>query len=150
MPNIDQIRIPITALRPGLTLPAYQSSGAAGMDVEAALDAPLEIPASEFRLVSCGFAIAVPAGYEAQVRPRSGLAAKHGVTVLNTPGTIDSDYRGEVKVILINHGATSFIVTPGMRIAQLVVARVAHVAWTSTEVLPGTDRGEGGFGHTGH
>lgn len=147
---MDQIRIPITPLRPGVTLPEYQSVGAAGMDVEAALDDPLEIPSGEFRLVPCGFAIAVPAGYEAQVRPRSGLAAKHGVTVLNTPGTIDSDYRGEVKVILVNHGGRSFTITPGMRIAQLVVARVAHVAWNPTDVLPDTDRGDGGFGHTGH
>jgi dUTP pyrophosphatase len=148
--TVDQTRIPIAVLRPGLTLPGYQSAGAAGMDVEAALDDPLEIPAGEFRMVPCGFAIAVPAGYEAQVRPRSGLAAQHGVTVLNTPGTIDSDYRGEVKVILINHGASSFTVAPGMRIAQLVVARVAHVIWNPTEALPDTDRGEGGFGHTGH
>jgi dUTP pyrophosphatase len=147
---MDQIRIPITVLRPGVRLPEYQSVGAAGMDVEAALDAPLEIPPGEFRLVPCGFAIAVPAGYEAQVRPRSGLAAKHGVTVLNTPGTIDSDYRGEVKVILINHGSVPFTITPGTRIAQLVAARVAVVTWDPADTLPDTDRGEGGFGHTGH
>jgi dUTP pyrophosphatase len=147
---MDQIRIPITALRDGVTLPAYQSSGAAGMDVEAALDGTLDIPPGEFRLVPCGFAIAVPPGYEAQVRPRSGLAAKHGVTVLNTPGTIDSDYRGEVKVILINHGAATFSVTPGMRIAQLVVAPVAVVSWDRADALPDTGRGAGGFGHTGH
>lgn len=147
---MDPIRIPITTLREGVTLPEYQSAGAAGMDVEAALDGPLEIPAGEHRLVPCGFAIAVPEGHEAQVRPRSGLAAKHAVTVLNAPGTIDSDYRGEVKVILINHGPASFTVTPGMRIAQLVVARVARVTWSRTESLPDTDRGEGGFGHTGH
>ena len=147
---MDAIYIPITALRPGITPPEYQSAGAAGMDLQAALDAPLEIPAGEFRLVPCGFAIAVPAGYEAQVRPRSGLAAKNGVTVLNAPGTIDSDYRGEVKVILVNHGAATFVVTSGMRIAQMVVARVAHVTWSPADTLPDTDRGEGGFGHTGH
>ena len=120
------------------------------MDLEAAVDGPLEIPSGEVRLVPCGFAIAVPMGYEAQVRPRSGLAAKSGVTVLNSPGTIDSDYRGEVRVILINHGAEAFTVTPGMRIAQMVVARVAHVTWEQRDALPETDRGAGGFGHTGH
>ena len=150
MHDTDQIRVPITALRPGLALPEYQSAGAAGMDLQAALDGPLAIPAGEFRMVPCGFAVAVPSGYEAQIRPRSGLAAKHGVTVLNAPGTIDSDYRGEVKVILINHGAIEFAVTPGMRIAQLVVAPVAHVNWELADALPDTDRGEGGFGHTGH
>jgi dUTP pyrophosphatase len=148
--SLDPVRIAITTLRPGVRVPAYQSDGAAGMDLEAALDESVEIPAGEIRLVPCGFAIAVPVGYEAQVRPRSGLAAKSGVTVLNSPGTIDSDYRGEVKVILINHGAAAFTVTPGMRIAQMVVARVAHVTWEQTDDLPDTDRGAGGFGHTGH
>jgi len=150
MHDADDVRIPLAALRADITVPAYQSAGAAGMDLQAALDVALEIPPGAFRLIPCGFAIAVPAGYEAQVRPRSGLAAKHGVTVLNTPGTIDSDYRGEVKVILINHGDVSFTVAPGMRIAQLVVARVAHVTWSQVDALPDTDRGEGGFGHTGH
>jgi dUTP pyrophosphatase len=148
--SLDPVRVAITALRPGVRVPGYQSDGAAGMDLEASIDEPLDIPAGGVRLVPCGFAIAVPAGYEAQVRPRSGLAAKHGVTVLNSPGTIDSDYRGEVKVILINHGAGAFTVTPGMRIAQMVVARVAHVTWDSVDALPETDRGAGGFGHTGH
>jgi len=148
--SLDPVRVAITALRPGVRVPAYQSDGAAGMDLEAAIDEPIEIPAGGVRLVSCGFAIAVPPGYEAQVRPRSGLAAKSGVTVLNSPGTIDSDYRGEVKVILVNHGTRAFTVTPGMRIAQMVVARVAHVTWDSVETLPETGRGAGGFGHTGH
>jgi dUTP pyrophosphatase len=148
--SLDPIRVAITTLRPDVRVPGYQSDGAAGMDLEAALDQPVEIPAGGVRLVPCGFAIAVPAGYEAQVRPRSGLAAKHGVTVLNSPGTIDSDYRGEVKVILINHGAEAFAITPGMRIAQMVVARVAHVTWEQVEALPETGRGTGGFGHTGH
>jgi dUTP pyrophosphatase len=146
---MDSVLIPITTLRPGAVLPAYQSAGAAGMDVTAAIDGPIEIPPGEHRLVPCGFAIAVPRGFEAQVRPRSGLAATHGVTVLNTPGTIDSDYRGEVKVILINHGRAPFTVTPAMRIAQLVVAPVAHVTWSPAEALPETSRGGGGFGHTG-
>jgi dUTP pyrophosphatase len=147
---MDSVLIPITTLRPGAALPAYQSAGAAGMDVTAAIDDPIEIPPGEYRVVPCGFAIAVPRGFEAQVRPRSGLAATHGVTVLNAPGTIDSDYRGEVKVILINHGRAPFTVTPAMRIAQLIVAPVAHVTWSPAEILPETSRGGGGFGHTGH
>jgi len=120
------------------------------MDLSAAIDTPLVIAAGAVVLVPCGFAIALPHGFEAQVRPRSGLAAKHGITVLNAPGTIDSDYRGEVKVILINHGAQAFSVTPGMRIAQMVVAAVEHVEWGAADVLPETARAEGGFGHTGH
>ena len=109
----------------------------------------MTIGAGEVALIPCGFAIAVPAGYEAQVRPRSGLASKHGVTVLNAPGTIDSDYRGEVKVLLINHGRAPFEVTDGMRIAQLVVAPVAHVDWDTVPTLSDTARGAGGFGHSG-
>jgi dUTP pyrophosphatase len=146
---MEPVHVPITALNPGITLPRYQSPGAAGMDVAAAIDEPIEIPPGEHRVVPCGFAIAVPRGFEAQVRPRSGLAAAHGVTVLNTPGTIDSDYRGEVKVILANLGRDVFTVTPGMRIAQLVVAPVAQVVWAETASLPETPRGGGGFGHTG-
>jgi dUTP pyrophosphatase len=145
----DNIRIPIAALRPGVALPEYQSAGAAGMDVQAAIDETIELLPGAVRLVPCGFAMAIPAGYEVQVRPRSGLAAKHGVTVLNSPGTIDSDYRGEVKVILINHGPDVFLVTPGMRVAQLVVARVAHASWDVVDSLSETNRGAGGFGHTG-
>jgi dUTP pyrophosphatase len=147
---MDDITIPVTRLRQDVTLPAYQSAGAAGMDVAAALDEPLVLAPGDSRLVPCGFAIAVPPGFEAQVRPRSGLAAKHGVTVLNAPGTIDSDYRGEVKVILINHGRDVFTITPGMRVAQLVVARVARVTWEEAGELADTGRGSGGFGHTGH
>ena len=146
---LDPVRIAITALRPGVRLPAYQSDGAAGMDLEAAIDQAVELAPGAVAMVPCGFAIAVPPGYEAQVRPRSGLAAKSGVTVLNSPGTIDSDDRGEVKVILINHGAAPFTVTPGLRIAQMVVARVAHVTWDAADALPDTARGAGGFGHTG-
>jgi dUTP pyrophosphatase len=146
---MDTVLIPITTLRSGAAMPEYHSPGAAGMDVTAAIDDPIEIPPGEHRLVPCGFAIAVPPGFEAQVRPRSGLAATHGVTVLNAPGTIDSDYRGEVKVILINHGRLPFTVTPAMRIAQLVVAPVARITWDPMESLPDTSRGGGGFGHTG-
>jgi len=131
-------------------LPEYATSGAAGMDLAAAIDEPIVIDPGAVTLVPCGFAMALPHGFEAQVRPRSGLAAKHGVTVLNTPGTIDSDYRGEVKVILINHGRQPFHVTPGMRVAQMVVAAVEQVAWAQTDTLPDTTRADGGFGHTGH
>jgi dUTP pyrophosphatase len=120
------------------------------MDLVAALDTPHVLGPGEHGLIACGFSIALPDGYEAQVRPRSGLAARHGVTVLNTPGTIDCDYRGEVKVILINHGRSPFTVEPGMRIAQMVVAPVTRVAWTEVESLDDTARGAGGFGHTGH
>jgi dUTP pyrophosphatase len=119
------------------------------MDLSAAIETPTLLEAGQFALVPCGFAIALPAGFEAQIRPRSGLAAKHGVTVLNAPGTIDSDYRGEVKVILINHGREAFAVEPGMRIAQMVIAPVEAAMWAVADALPGTSRGAGGFGHTG-
>lgn len=143
------MRIPLTRLSPGIDLPTYQSAGAAAMDLPAAVDEPIAIAPGEFRLVPCGFAIAIPIGYEGQVRPRSGLASRHGVTVLNAPGTIDSDYRGEVKVILVNHGREPFLVTAGMRIAQLLVAPVARVEWDVVDELPPTGRAGGGFGHTG-
>ena len=120
------------------------------MDLPAAIDQPWSLAPGEFRLVPCGFAIALPAGFEAQVRPRSGLASKHGVTVLNAPGTIDCDYRGEVKALLINHGRDHFVIEPGMRIAQLVVAAVVRVVWEPTDDLANTGRGTEGFGHTGH
>ena len=144
------VRIPIARLASAdLPLPEYFSAGAAGMDLAAAIAAAEILEPGEFRLIPCGFSMALPPGFEAQVRPRSGLASKHGVTVLNAPGTIDSDYRGEVKVLLINHGKAPFSVLPGMRIAQLVTARVTRVTWDPTDELPGTDRGAGGFGHTG-
>lgn len=148
-PTAPPIVIPIRKLSPSATLPEYATPGASGMDLAAVLDAPLVVETGEFALVSCGFAIALPHGFEAQVRPRSGLAARYGVTVLNAPGTIDSDYRGEVKVILINHGREPFTVTPGMRIAQLVVAAVERVVWAPAEELTETRRADGGFGHTG-
>ena len=148
--HMDNVRVPITRLTTLDTpLPEYFSAGAAGMDVAAALTEDRVLAPGEFALIPCGFAIALPPGFEAQVRPRSGLASKHGVTVLNAPGTIDSDYRGEVKVLLINHGSVSFAVAPGMRIAQLVVAPVTRVIWEQSDGLKDTVRGRGGFGHTG-
>ena len=135
----------------GLALPTQQSAGAAGADLLAALSLSEElvIAPGARALVPCGFAMALPEGYEGQVRPRSGLAAKHGVTVLNAPGTIDADYRGEVKVILINHGEAPFAVRRGDRIAQLVVAPVSSFAFSEEAELDNTERGAGGFGSTG-
>ena len=133
----------------GLDLPAYQTAGAAGMDLHAAVDGDLAIEAGEIVLVPTGLQIAIPDGFEAQVRPRSGLAVKHGISLPNTPATIDSDYRGEIRVPLINLGRTRFVVSRGMRIAQLVVAPVVRVAWDEVADLPETDRGTRGFGHSG-
>ena len=130
-------------------LPQYMSEHAAGMDVCAACEADVTIAPGDVELVPCGFAIAVPVGYEAQIRPRSGLALKHGIVVPNAPGTIDADYRGEVSVILGNTGREAFVVRRGMRIAQMVIAPVAKVEVTETADLPDTARGDGGFGHTG-
>jgi dUTP pyrophosphatase len=131
----------------GLALPAYATPGAAGMDVLAAEDVTLEPGARH--AVATGFAVAIPSGYEIQVRPRSGLALKHGISVPNTPGTIDSDYRGELKVILINHGGERFPIHRGDRIAQLVLAPVTLAAWEEVAELDETERGAGGFGSTG-
>lgn len=130
-------------------LPTYGSPGAAGADVRACLSEPLVIASGASALVKTGLRMSIPEGYEIQIRPRSGLALKEQVTVLNTPGTIDSDYRGEVGVILINHGKKDFVVTPGMRIAQLVVAAVHQAAYVDAAELATTQRGQGGFGHTG-
>jgi dUTP pyrophosphatase len=132
-----------------LDLPAYQSAGAAGLDLCAALSAEIILDPGARALVPTGVAIALPDGFEAQVRPRSGLAARHGVTVLNAPGTIDADYRGEVKVLLINHGDAPFAVRRGLRVAQLVVAPVARVDWREAQSLPASARADGGFGSTG-
>lgn len=132
-----------------LPLPRYESEHAAGLDLLAAIDGEAVLPPGGFTLVPTGIRIALPAGHEAQVRPRSGLAARHGVTVLNSPGTIDADYRGEIGVILINHGVQPFIITRGMRIAQMVVAPVARAVWRQGEPLPDSARGAGGFGSTG-
>jgi len=130
-------------------LPAYATEAAAGLDLAAALERPLTLAPGDRALVPTGLSIELPAGHEGQVRPRSGLAVKHGVTVLNAPGTVDEDYRGEVKVALINHGREPFVVEPGMRVAQLIVAPVARVSVVEAEELRATTRGEGGFGHTG-
>ena len=135
----------------GLPLPAYETSHAAGMDLRAAVpeDAPLTLRPGDRHAVPTGLAMAIPPGFEGQVRPRSGLAFRNGVTCLNSPGTVDADYRGEVKVILINHGAETFTVRRGDRIAQLVIAPVVQASWRVTETLDETARGEGGFGSTG-
>jgi len=134
-----------------LPLPSHQSAAAAGLDLLAAVpaDAPLTIAPGHYAAVPTGIAIALPPGLEAQVRPRSGLARNHGITVLNAPGTVDSDYRGEVQVLLINHGSETFAITRGMRIAQFVVARVERVELREMTELGGTARGTGGFGSTG-
>ena len=135
----------------GLSVPAYQTNDAAGLDLMAAVaeNEPLTLAPGQYALVPTGLAMALPPGYEAQVRPRSGLAAKHGVTVLNSPGTIDADYRGEIKVILINHGQTAFVVKRGERIAQMVIAPMVQAALVPVATLSATDRGAGGFGSTG-
>jgi dUTP diphosphatase len=145
------LAVPITRL-PGnedLALPAYQTAHAAAMDLCAAVTGPVVLAPGDIQLVGCGFAMAVPDGFEAQVRPRSGLATRSGITVVNAPGTIDPDYRGEVKVALINLGRAAFAIERGMRIAQLLVAPVARVSWEQADALSETARGAGGFGHTG-
>lgn len=133
----------------GLTLPCYMTPGAAGMDLHAATDEDVLIAPGAIVLVPTGLEVAIPEGFEGQVRPRSGLAVKHGISLPNTPATIDSDYRGEIRVPLINLGHETFVVSRGMRIAQLVVAPVARVTWDEVDVLPATDRGGKGFGHSG-
>ena len=135
----------------GLPLPGYETAHAAGMDLRAAVaeDAPLVLHPGDRRPVPTGLCIAIPPGFEGQVRPRSGLALRHGISCLNSPGTIDADYRGEVVVILINHGAEAFTVRRGERIAQLLISPVVRAEWREAESLDETDRGEGGFGSTG-
>lgn len=152
---MSEERVAIRVLRlphaVGLPLPAYQSALAAGLDLVAAVptQAPVVLAPGGRAMIPTGIAMALPRGHEGQVRPRSGLAARHGVTVLNTPGTIDADYRGEVQVILINHGAEPFVVERGMRIAQLVIARVERAALIEVDSLDATDRASGGIGSTG-
>ncbi|MEK9662301.1 MAG: dUTP diphosphatase [Alphaproteobacteria bacterium] len=143
--------IAVTRLPHGadLPLPAYASADAAGMDLVAAIEETLVLEPGARALIPTGIAMAIPAGFEVQVRPRSGLALKNGITVLNTPGTIDADYRGEVGVILINHGGEAFSIERGMRIAQMVVAPVTQTNWQEVDVLPESARGAGGFGSTG-
>ena len=147
------IRVELTQLAhgEGLALPAYQTAHAAGLDLLAAVpaDQPLTLLPGRYALVPTGFMIALPEGYEAQVRPRSGLAAKHGVTVLNAPGTVDADYRGEISVLLINHGAEPFTIKRGERIAQMVIAPVARAVLVAVSELSSTARGSGGYGSTG-
>ena len=133
----------------GLNLPQYATALSAGVDLEAAVDAPVTLKPGERQLIATGLAIALPDGYEAQIRPRSGLAFKNGVTVLNSPGTIDADYRGEVKVILANLGQEDFTVERGMRVAQMVIAPYTQVGWNVVDTLDETERGSGGFGSTG-
>ena len=154
MTGTAPLMVPMTRLDHGrgLPLPTYATPGAAGLDLMAAVaaDAPVTLPPGGRALVPTGIALALPIGFEAQIRPRSGLALRHGVTVLNTPGTIDSDYRGEIQIILINHAKESFTVTRGMRIAQMVLAEVVKAKLEAVDNLDGTRRGSGGFGHTGH
>lgn len=132
-----------------IPFPRYHTQSAAAMDLHAAVPHPVSIEPGVISLVPCGFALAVPLGFEGQIRPRSGLAIREGITVVNSPGTIDSDYRGEVKVALINLGTTPFSIERGMRIAQILIAPVPRVVWEEVPQLPATSRGEGGFGHTG-
>ncbi len=146
------MRIAITRLSPAtrdVPLPSYATEGAAGMDVRAAVEGDLIVKPKETVLVPTGFAVAIPPGYEAQVRPRSGLAIKHQIGILNAPGTIDADYRGEVRIILTNFGDTEFCIRRGDRIAQMVIAPYVKAEWDERDTLDATDRGAGGFGHTG-
>ena len=153
MTGSERVEVRITRLPHGadLPLPEYQSALAAGLDLLAAVpaDAPLELAPGARALVPTGIAIALPPGFEAQVRPRSGLAARHGITVLNTPGTVDADYRGELQVILVNLGAEPFVVSRGMRIAQLIVAPLQRIKLVEVDALDSTVRARGGFGSTG-
>jgi dUTP pyrophosphatase len=148
---VSPLSVPLQRLPHGreLPVPAYATDQAAGLDLLAAVTDRLEIAPGARQLVPTGISIALPAGYEAQIRPRSGLAIKHGVTLLNSPGTIDADYRGEIGVILINHGAAPFVIARGDRIAQLVIAPVSRLAWQEVAELPTSARGQGGFGSTG-
>jgi dUTP pyrophosphatase len=143
-----EIEIPATVQNEGC-IPVYASDLAAGADVKAYISNPIILEPQATVLIPTGLRLAIPEGYEIQVRPRSGLALKHGITVLNSPGTIDSDYRGEIGVILINHGKQAFEILPGMRVAQIVLAPVRRARFLASEFLMATSRGEGGFGHTG-
>ena len=146
-----KLSLPCRRLRPQVELPAYQTDGAAGLDLQAWPEdgAPLPLPPGGRLLVGTGLQLSIPRGFEGQVRPRSGWALRHGVTVLNSPGTVDSDYRGEVKVLLVNHGQEEVLVRPGDRIAQLVLCPVARAELAEVSVLDDTARGIGGYGHTG-
>lgn len=143
------IHVQIRRVRDNSVVPVYATVGSAGMDLCAAVESDITVPAGERHLIPTGLSIALPDGFEAQIRPRSGLAWKNGITVLNTPGTIDSDYRGEIGVILLNTSKDDFVVTPGMRIAQMVITRYETVEWQTMDQLDETQRGGGGFGSTG-
>jgi dUTP pyrophosphatase len=134
----------------GMPLPKYMSEHAAGMDLYAAVNPEMVIPPGEWKLVPTGISIALPEGYEAQVRPRSGLALKQGVSILNTPGTVDADYRGEVGVILMNHSKENLVIKRGDRIAQMIINKIERITFEEVAELPDSDRGPGGFGHTGN
>ncbi len=144
----NKILVPIV-LEEGATIPTYSSAHAAGADVRAATEEDIVLQSGSTVLIPTGIHFAIPLGYELQVRPRSGLALKHGITVLNSPGTIEADYRGELGIILINHGKKAFVITPGMRVAQIVLSPVCRAEFTPEVELVTTARGEGGFGHTG-
>lgn len=146
-----QVRVTPLPHHDGLELPRYETAGSAGMDLRAAVPdgEPITLQPGEWRLIPTGLAIALPEGHEAQVRPRSGLAARHAISCVNTPGTVDSDYRGEIKVNLINHGRDPFTIQRGERIAQMVIAPVIQAVWEEVETLDETERGAGGFGSTG-
>ena len=146
---MTQVKIIKLAHGADLPLPAYATEQAAGADLMAAIDGDITLAPFARALVPAGISLALPAGFEAQIRPRSGLALKHGITLLNTPGTIDADYRGEIKVLMINLGQEDFVVSHGMRIAQLIIAPVAQVQWQQMETLDDTARSAGGFGSTG-
>jgi len=146
--KLDTMKVNIVN-RSRFPLPQYATVHSAGLDLRADLEQGLILKPLERSLVSTGLYIELPEGYEAQVRPRSGLAAKHGISIVNTPGTIDPDYRGEIKVILVNLSDVPFTLEPGERIAQMVIARFEHISWNEVETLSETERGEGGFGHTG-
>jgi len=150
--HAPDVKVRITRVTPDaadIPLPAYATPGSAGMDLCAAVEGEVVLKPGETILVPTGFAIALPQGFEAQVRPRSGLAAKHQIGILNAPGTIDSDYRGEIRVILTNFGREDFVIRRGERIAQMIIARYARAAWEESDGLDATARGAGGFGHTG-
>ncbi len=147
--GMHEVELKFRRLSPLAVIPAYQSEHAAGLDLHAAIDQPLVIEAGAIAMIPCGFALEIPHGFEGQVRPRSGLASKFGISIPNAPGTVDSDYRGEMRVALINHGRSAFTVEPSMRVAQLVIAPVARACIVECATLTETVRGSGGFGSTG-
>jgi len=144
------MKIDIVKLRPTAVLPEYQTAGAAGADIHACIDEPITLQPLERRMIPTGLSMAIPVGYEVQIRARSGMSIKHGITMVNGIGTVDADYRGELGVLVINLGQEAFTVEPGMRIAQMVVAKYEVAAWNEVEILDETERGVGGYGSSGH